>query len=404
MRGWIILLLSLLRYIKGTVDFYAEGADIESFYSYCAKNSTEILYPRKKGYSLYAFTEAKNYKKLRIPARKRGIKIKILKKHGLYFDLKKNRTKLGFAAGTLFTAVFCVFMSFFIWEINVIGNNEVSEENIIKSANEMGLFTGTASSKHFVQDMEWYILRENPKLASVEINIQGSIANILVNERKEEPEMVSDDDIPTNIVASKYGIIRKINVFDGKGTVKPGDAVMKGDLLVSAVFEDRHNKLTLKHARAEVLAETDYFIEARFPLEQTFCETDKFKGLFLEVYFLGKSIEIGKTKNLPKETTVKEFKFFTVNLPVKLIITRYFDVKENNITYNFEYGKEAAHKLLLKKEKEELSEAEIISKRTQETIKNGEYIINSEYIVIIDIAEEQPIESDVPWENTDDMS
>lgn len=398
------MLLSLLRYIKGTVDFYAEGVDIEGFYSYCAKNNTEILSPRKNGYSLYALTEAKNYKKLRIPARKRGIKIKIIKKRGLYFDIKKNRIKLGFAAGTVFTAVFCIFMSFFVWEINISGNSGVPEENILKSANEMGLFTGTVASKHFVQDIEWYILRENPELASVEINIQGSIANILVNEREEEPEMVSDDDIPTNIVASKYGIVRKINVFDGKGRVKPGDAVMTGDLLVSAVFEDSHNKLTLKHARAEVLAETDYSIEVKFPLEQTICETDKIKSLLFEIYFLGKSLKIGKTEDLPKEITVKEFDFFTVDLPIKLIITRYFSVKENNITYDFDYGKEAANKLLLKKEKEELFKTEIISKRTRETIKNGEYIINSDYIVIMDIAEEQPIESDVPWENTDDMS
>ena len=83
------MLLPLLRYIKGTVDFYAEGADIEGFYSYCAKNNTEILSPRKNGYSLYALTEAKNYKKLRIPARKRGIKIKIIKNRGYILILKK---------------------------------------------------------------------------------------------------------------------------------------------------------------------------------------------------------------------------------------------------------------------------------------------------------------------------
>ena len=398
------MLLWLIRYIKGTVDFYAEGPDIERFYSYCSKNNAEIVSPRKSGYILYGKTEAKNYKKLRIPARKNGIKIKILRKKGLYFDLKKNRTKIGFASGIVFSLLFCVIMNLFIWEINIIGNTDVSDEEIMKSANEMGLITGTPASKHFVQDIEWYILRENPKLASVEINIQGSVANIMINEREEEPKMVSDDDVPTNIIASKYGVVKKINVFDGKEKVKPGDAVMKGDLLVSAVYEDRHNKLTLKHARAEVLAKTDYFIEISFPLSQVFYEIDGVKSTSFEIIFLGKSIRIGKNENFPNETILKELRFFGIKLPIKMIITRYFNVKENNVTYGFEEGKAKAYEALLKKEREELEDTEIISRKMQEMIKGGKYIIFSEYVVIMDIAEEQPIESNIPWENTDDMS
>ena len=216
--------------------------------------------------------------------------------------------------------------------------------------------------------------------------------------------MVSDDDVPTNIIASKYGVVKKINVFDGKEKVKPGDAVMKGDLLVSAVYEDRHNKLTLKHARAEVLAKTDYFIEISFPLSQVFYEIDGVKSTSFEIIFLGKSIRIGKNENFPNETILKELRFFGIKLPIKMIITRYFNVKENNVTYGFEEGKAKAYEALLKKEREELEDTEIISRKTQEMIKGGKYIIFSEYVVIMDIAEEQPIESNIPWENTDDMS
>ena len=47
---------------------------------------------------------------------------------------------------------------------------------------------------------------------------------------------------------------------------------------------------------------------------------------------------------------------------------------------------------------------EIISRTVEEKIKDNKYILKAEYICLMDIAEEQPIESDVPWENTDDMS
>ena len=51
-----------------------------------------------------------------------------------------------------------------------------------------------------------------------------------------------------------------------------------------------------------------------------------------------------------------------------------------------------------------MAEMEIISRKITEKAKNNKYIIEAEYIVLMNIAEEQPIDSDIPWENTDDMS
>lgn len=401
------MFLSVLRYLSGTVEFQAEGIDIEKFYTFCSKNNIDIISPQKNGYRLYAETNAKNYKKMRCPAKKFGIKLKLLNKKGLYFLLKRNRFKIGMALGTAFIMLFCVFMNFFVWEINVIGNQKTKTEDIIRCAEEMGLFTGTLAKSHFVQDMEWYILRENPNLASVEINIQGSIANILINERETEPEMISDDDIPTNLVASRYGVVRKINVYDGQRVVDIGEAVMKGDLLVSAVYEDRHNKLTLKHARAEVFAETDYSIEVEYPLEEVVKRKDRIKGKTYEISILGYTFTIGnaqKYKNLPNEIFERELVFFWIELPIKLKITSFFAVKDNAVTHNFDQGRAGAFEILEQKENKELANSKIISRKTDEKIKDGKYIINAEYIVLMDIVKEQPIESDIPWENTDDMS
>ncbi|MBR3963677.1 MAG: sporulation protein YqfD [Oscillospiraceae bacterium] len=401
------MFLPLLRYFKGTVDFYAEGADAESFYTFCSKNGIEIISPQKNGYGFFAKTEAKNYKKLKKPAKKYGIKLKLIKKQGFCFFVKNNRIKIGFVFGFVFTFMFTVLMNLFVWEINVIGNQNTPTENIIKSAEEMGLFTGTFSKNHFVQDIEWYIFRENPGLASVEINIQGSVANILINERKTETEMVPDDDVPINLVASKYGVIEKMNVYDGKEVVKPGDAVLKGDLLVSAVYEDSHNKLTLKHARADIIAKTDYNIKVEFPLKKTIIEKDKIKKKTYKIRFLGKDFLIGNSKNcedFPFEKKSKQLYFFGIKLPISIIKTTYFNVKENTITYSFEDGKTEAYSILSKKEKTEMKEMEILSRKTTEIIKNEKYMIEADYIVLMNIAKEQPIDSDVPWENTDDMS
>ena len=395
----------IIRFLKPYVVFNAEGPDIEGFITECVKKGIYFISPQKKEYNFSAALSAKDYKKIRKPARKYSVKANIVKKQGLYFVLKKNKNKAFFAAGSLFICFFVLFMNLFIWEINVTGNKNISKEDILFAAEKAGLTTGTPAKKHFVQNIEWFILNEHKELASVEINIQGSVANILIDEIKDKPKMVSDDDIPVNIIASRYGVIRKINVFDGWENVKIGDPVMKGDLLVSAVYEDRYKKLTLKHARAEIIAETDYFIQIEFPLKQTIKEINGIRKKTYEINILGKNFLLGNNNNdLPKEKTNYDLYFFWIKLPINVIETAYFNVKEKNITYNFEQSRQGAFFILEEKEKTEMKDMEIISKKTEEIIKNDKYIIKAYYTVLMDIAEEQAIESNIPWKNTDDMS
>lgn len=393
--------------LKNKVDFVIEGAETEKILKYSSENGIEINNLKKDGYKLYGSIPAKDYKKLKNPKRKYGLKIKITKKRGYYFFIKKNKIKIGFVFGLIFVVLYSIFLNNYIWEINIYGNNDVDSEKILESAREMGLKKGTLAKKHDVQVIEWHIMNENKYIALAEVNIQGSCANIHVREASEPAKMKYDDDEPVNIVASRYGIIRKMDVFDGQDVVKVGDAVMKGDLLVSAVYEDRHNKLTLKHARANIIAETDYSIEVEFPLEQIIEKKGNIKKKTYEIDFMGLKFILGKVKN-ESDYYVEEEKsdlyFLWIKLPVNLIVKRYFDVKQNTITYNFEQGRAGAYLLLEQKESEIFKDADIISRKDTEKIKDNNYIIKADYICLMNISKEQPIESDIPWENTDDIS
>ena len=151
-------------------------------------------------------------------------------------------------------AAVVLFLNLFVWEINISGNKAVSSEEIMATLANSGLKTGTLRTAHDARKIEWNIMNDNKEIAWATVNIQGCCVNVVVSETRREAEMKYDDDKPVNIIAAKYGVIRKMDVFDGQGVVKVGDAVMKGDLLVSATFEDRHGKLTLKHSRARVMA------------------------------------------------------------------------------------------------------------------------------------------------------
>lgn len=402
-----MLILRAIRKVPSCVDFRAEGVFCEKLLTEAMKNGLGISFPRKSGYTMHGTVQAAEYRSLCKIARRLGLKMRIEKKHGIYFTLKRHRDKIGFAAGAIFAAAVVLFLNLFVWEINISGNKAVSSEEIMATLANSGLKTGTLRTAHDARKIEWNIMNDNKEIAWATVNIQGCCVNVVVSETRREAEMKYDDDKPVNIIAAKYGVIRKMDVFDGQGVVKVGDAVMKGDLLVSATFEDRHGKLTLKHSRARVMAETDYEITVEFPLEQVIETTGGVKKSVKGIEIMGLSIPLGSSRGceeLPAEKEEKELYFLWIRLPVKEISTKYYTVKRNTITYTAEQAKGGAFQLLEQKEAEEMSNMEIISRKTEEKIANGKYIIRASYDCIMDIAEEQDILSDFPWENTDDIS
>lgn len=402
-----MLILRAIRKVPSCVDFRAEGVFCEKLLTEAMKNGLGISFPRKSGYTMRGTVQAAEYRSLCKIARRLGLKMRIEKKHGIYFTLKRHRDKIGFAAGAIFAAAVVLFLNLFVWEINISGNKAVSSEEIMATLANSGLKTGTLRTAHDVRKIEWNIMNDNKEIAWATVNIQGCCVNVVVSETRREAEMKYDDDKPVNIIAAKYGVIRKMDVFDGQGVVKVGDAVMKGDLLVSATFEDRHGKLTLKHSRARVMAETDYEITVEFPLEQVIETTGGVKKSVKGIEIMGLSIPLGSSRGceeLPAEKEGKELYFLWVRLPIKELCTKYFAVKQNTITYTAEQAKGGAFQLLKQRETEEMNEMEIISRTVQEKIADGKYIITATYDCIMNIAQEQDILSDVPWENTDDIS
>ena len=402
-----MLILRAIRKVPSCVDFRAEGVFCEKLLTEAMKNGLGINFPRKSGYTMRGTVQAAEYRSLCKIARRLGLKMRIEKKHGIYFTLKRNRDKIGFAAGAIFAAAVVLFLNLFVWEINISGNKAVSSEEIMATLANSGLKTGTLRTAHDARKIEWNIMNDNKEIAWATVNIQGCCVNVVVSETRREAEMKYDDDKPVNIIAAKYGVIRKMDVFDGQGVVKVGDAVMKGDLLVSATFEDRHGKLTLKHSRARVMAETDYEITVEFPLEQVIETTGGVKKSVKGIEIMGLSIPLGSSRGceeLPAEKEEKELYFLWIRLPIKELCTKYFAVKQNAITYTAEQAKGGAFQLLERRETEEMNEMEIISRTVQEKIADGKYIITATYDCIMNIAQEQDILSDVPWENTDDIS
>lgn len=87
----------------------------------------------------------------------------------------------------------------------------------------------------------------------VEANVDGVVLNIEPRPRS-APETAGDDR-PASIYADKDCVIVSIAALDGKQLARAGDAVKRGQLLVSGETGDENSQVRV-HAEAEILGET----------------------------------------------------------------------------------------------------------------------------------------------------
>ena len=169
-----------------------------------------------------------------------------------------------------------------MWTFEVEGNEKVSEEEILSSLEEFGLKVGSYIGAVDVRKLQQQMLLKFDDLAWIGININSSVAEILVHERVFPPQQERNDDGLFNIVASESGQIKRLEVYSGQPVVQVGEAVNAGDLIVSGIVEDPKGNATLRHARAKVLALVPFNKEFVIDLKESFSYISRERSLLYE--------------------------------------------------------------------------------------------------------------------------
>ncbi|MDE5604992.1 MAG: sporulation protein YqfD, partial [Eubacterium sp.] len=235
------MLISFFRWLLGYVKFSYTGGFREDFINDCYRKGIYLKNIRSKKNELTAETKIKQYKTLHQIAFSHGGKVKIFKRKGFPFLLSPLNNRWGFFVGIVYLIFFISFMGGFVWNITVSGNNRVTEVKIVDYLAKNGFKIGTRWDNTDKEQLEVSIMAEFEDVAWISINKIGSTASIEINETVHKPDMVNQKKI-TNVKAAKDGVIVKVEAFGGWAEVQKGDAVAKGDLLISGVRESEVDK------------------------------------------------------------------------------------------------------------------------------------------------------------------
>ncbi|MBP8640977.1 MAG: sporulation protein YqfD [Oscillospiraceae bacterium] len=249
---------------------------------------------------------------------------KIIEKRGAPIEAKKLRRRYVLWALPVIFLALLVTSSFFIWEIDITGNETVSKIQILNALEDSGVYIGSYSPNFTSDNIRSRVLIRIPELKWISVSVFGSRAVVEVRERTEIPELY-DEDEPVKIVAKQSGIIEQINVLRGFSLFKKGQTAAESETLIDGAVPSTFSETEIVHAEGSVIARTWYEISAVMSLqskEKTYTGQEKSCFALIvgnkRINFYGKSrIFDMKCDNIVSKKTLGVKGFF--QLPITLV-------------------------------------------------------------------------------------
>ncbi len=386
-------MVSFFRWLLGYVKFSFTGGFYDGFVDECFQSKINVKNLKQKKGVLYGECLAREYNRLHIPARENGGKIRVLKKRGLPFFLLKIRNRWGLFAGALVFVLTVSFLSGFIWNVEIIGNERIKTNEIISFLEDNGLRRGAFFESIDKDKIENLIMASFDDCAWVHINEVGTTARIEINETVKKPGVTSKK--PANLKAEKDGLIVKTSVTNGWQVAKVGDSVTKGDLLISGIYDSEKKKGNqFAHASGEYIAEVKEEISLTIARKQSYKDY-KEERLFRRLSFFGLEIPLYifpyEEKNSEITKTGEYLKLNSNEIPIGIITVKEkrFEIKSRQLSDN-ELG-ELAENEIKKKLEEDFSDCEIIKKDVDIALGAEEASVKGEIICLEDIGKEVEI-------------
>jgi len=371
---------------KGTILVEVEGFFIERFINLCRTQNISITEIKYITAGLITFkTNSNNFGQIKKIAEKTKCRAKIKKRKGIYFVLFRYKKRRMFFSLFILITLFIIFLSTYIFRIDITGNKRVSKEQILSVLKKADVYVGKNRLAIDERKAGNMLRTEIYDIAWVGIEVKGTKVTVKIVEKT----LVEDNDneeICGNIIAKKSGVITKIIAENGTPRFLTGSYIEKGMVAVEGVIESEligninvHAKGILKVKNKEIFEVTE-----KYDIQEK-----EYTGK--KRYGIGFSIKDKEylLKYLPKEhiydITKKEKTLRITGDSFKFIFTTYKEYKLITKTRSYEElvdickSKYDEYLLSIKKETSTISNEEI------EIIKMNDGII---YKVTYDLEEE----------------
>ncbi len=310
---------------------------------------------------------------------------------GLPHQLSLLLARPGILVGCLFGCLLLLFSSLTVWRVEIKGNERVESAIIEDSLAKAGLSVGDFVPGINRDAVKARFLRDNPDISWMGIYQRGTTAIIEVREADAVGDAVLPPRARLNLVAEVDGVIERVRVESGRATVREGETVKAGALLISGIYKTADG-LKLGEARGEVLARITRTVSILQPLsvEEKEYEDESIAALWCN--FFQKDIKLfdfaGKSGQ--EYDIIKKEKPFVLpgglRLPISFTATLHRTYTRKTRPLSEEEAVRAAHGRMEEELASLLSSATVLRKSMEGEWREDGYLLTCRLEYIVDIA------------------
>lgn len=383
-----MLVLGILRWLRGYVSFEATGAFPERFLNLTLREDIPLWDPVGEKGKLHAKTAVSSYKEIRPVAKRAGVRVRVKKRRGLPFIIHNNKKRGGLLAGVACFFILINIMSSFIWNVEISGLDHLSETDVRSALRDNGLSTGVFKNSFDIDRLERDATLQIGQVGWISVNIIGTTAYVELSESYKRPDIVPDNE-PCNIKADFDGQILRMDIAKGAAAVKTGDGVIKGQLLVSGVVEDSLGNSTLWHSEAKVYAQTKRSEKVEIPLVRkellpTGESVTRKQGRLLNIKFPMNFCFVPQGHYF-KQAHLENYTVNGNGLPFDVYTENWYEYREVRQNLTEKQAEQSAMTHLALTEAFQMLDTEIKERQIKKTVTKSSLILEADYTCVEDI-------------------
>mgnify|MGYP003301038070 CR=1 FL=1 len=245
------MLMQLFYFLNGYVIISVKGDYCEKFINLALLKNIALFDIKRTEEGLEMKVRLKSFPQLRGLGTKTGCRVRVVSKKGAVFKMKRLKKRTALVSGIFLFAGIIYLLSSFVWQINIMGNERLTDKEITALLADSGIKIGTYTKSINIKESINKIRTQSSDIIWIGITVEGTRVNVEIAESVTKPD-IEDKNNYCNILSDKEGIIEEIYVKSGKATTKKGDTVKVGDLLVSGVAESQTVGIRYFNAEADV--------------------------------------------------------------------------------------------------------------------------------------------------------
>lgn len=219
--------------LHGMVRLRMRGTSPERFLNLCALAGLNVWQVVDAGEGTLVSMEIRDFRRCMPLARKAGVRLHILEKRGLPFFLWRHRKRKWWAASFVIFFLLLWGLSQFVWEINWSGNRRYTADELNHYLETLRIEEGIPKRQISCAKLEEELREQFEDITWVSARLHGTRLSIRLRESEVPVRKGEGTGEPCDLAAVSDAQVTSVVVRSGIPLIQAGDAVEKGQILVS---------------------------------------------------------------------------------------------------------------------------------------------------------------------------